>query len=144
MVSKHDTDSRSDDEESSDSFALGRRSLLRALGATGAASALADPVGAGDTTEASTTTTNEEVPPGTEALLGYVEANYGDQLNEEQLADVKGDIAANLRAAAAVEEVSLDYTTGPAFTFTAYRADDRYEQRPRDGAADRRSDGEGE
>lgn len=137
-------------------FTVGRRTVLRALGATGAAGALADPVGAGGdragvgdgatTAAAATGQDDADLPPGTEGLLAYVEANYGDQLSDEQLDGVQEGIAGNLRAAAAVDEVDLDYTTGPAFTFTAYRGDDRYAPEERAGPADEgeRESGTGE
>lgn len=66
----------------------------------------------------------EEEPPGTEALLDYVEARWGDRLSEDEREQVRSSIAGNLRAASALDEVDLTNGDGPALRFHAYRGPD--------------------
>jgi len=61
------------------------------------------------------------LPTGTSALLGYVEARYGDRLSEEELQSIEADIAADLEAAAAIDAVPLQNSDAPAFDFAVYR-----------------------
>ncbi len=65
-----------------------------------------------------------DLPIGTEALVGYVEAHYGDRLSESDLESIEADIAADLEAAAAVSEVPLENSDAPAFGFAVYRGDE--------------------
>ena len=67
---------------------------------------------------------NEELPTGTEALLGYIEANYGDRLSDEDVDAIEADIAADLDAAAAVNEVPLENGDAPAYEFEVYREEE--------------------
>ncbi len=63
----------------------------------------------------------QEEPPGTEALLDYVEARWGDRLSEDEREQVRSSIAGNLRAASALDEVDLGNGDGPALRFHPYR-----------------------
>lgn len=64
-----------------------------------------------------------EAPPGTDALVGYLEARYGDRLSEDDLEAIRSGVAGNLRAAASIGEVELANGEGPATLFRAYRGD---------------------
>ena len=108
---------------------INRRTTLQLLAVMGGVGAFASTGGAEtDTAPQSTDATErakqEPVPDGTDALLSYIEANFGDQLSDDDLDHVRGDIASDLRNAKALDAVELDYTVDPAFTFRAYRGDD--------------------
>lgn len=62
----------------------------------------------------------EELDPA-EALLAYVEASYGDRLDEEDLDVVLGGIEGSLESAAAFRDIGLENGDEPAYGFGAYR-----------------------
>lgn len=62
-----------------------------------------------------------EEPAGTEALVDYVEARWGDLLSAEDREQVRASVAGNLRAASALDEVELQNADEPAFAFSPYR-----------------------
>lgn len=66
----------------------------------------------------------EEEPAGTEALLDYVRAVYGDRLGGDELEVVREEIASYLRAAQTVRGFPLENGDPPAFEFRAWRAAD--------------------
>jgi len=62
-------------------------------------------------------------PPGTEALVAYLEARYGDRFDDdrrERLADAVADVR---EAGETVRSESLDNAEGPAFAFEPYRGE---------------------
>lgn len=69
-------------------------------------------------------TEKPDLPAGTEALVQFLEAKYGDALTESDLEELRDDVAGNLRAAAEIDDVELANSTGPAFTFRAYRGEE--------------------
>ncbi|WP_224270562.1 hypothetical protein [Haloprofundus salinisoli] len=105
---------------------LGALAAAGFLGSAESAAALDDD---GDTpdggpTDADTAAQQEDVPVGTDALLAYVEANYGDQLSDDQLDAVRTRIAGILASGEAAAEFDLAYTTDPAYTFEPYRGEE--------------------
>ncbi|WP_143423215.1 hypothetical protein [Halegenticoccus soli] len=119
-----DTPGDAPESPGSVAVSVARRTVLGALAAAGAAGALTGPTGAdasAATDESPSLAADDDAPPGTDALLAYVEVNYGDRLSDERLDAIRADVAADLRAAAAVDDVELDYTVGPAFEFRPYR-----------------------
>lgn len=64
-------------------------------------------------------------PPGTEALVDYVRARWGERLSEKQLGQIRETVADNLRAAGSIREVPLANADEPAPAFRAYRGGDR-------------------
>ncbi len=110
------------EETRNDGTNINRRTTLQLLAVMGGVGAFASTGGAEtDTTEQAK---QEPAPNGTDALLSYIEANFGDQLSDDDLDHVRDDIASDLRNAKALDAVELDYTVDPAFTFRAYRGDD--------------------
>ncbi|WP_117593699.1 hypothetical protein [Haloprofundus halophilus] len=112
---------------------LRRRTVLGALAAAGflgsaeAAAAAENDAGTGDgddSADSAAATQQEDVPVGTDALLAYVEANYGDQLSDDQLDAVRTRLAGILASGGAVGEFDLAYTTDPAYTFEPYRGEE--------------------
>lgn len=102
---------------------LGRTgSVGPAMGATGGA----DPslVEAATSVPGRQEAQEEEAPPGTDALLDYVRARYGERLDEEALEIVREEIAGSLRSAEALREVPLENGDEPACAFRAWRADE--------------------
>jgi hypothetical protein len=109
-----------------------RRSFLALVGVavgTGAVGSVAADDQGDD--EAGTSEDEDEIdggeaerPPGTDALLGYIEARYGDRLDEDQRAEVAEQIAGSLESAAVIGEVDLENGDEPAFRFSAYRGDE--------------------
>lgn len=65
----------------------------------------------------------EKEPPGTAALVDYVEARWGDRLSADDLEQIRSSVAGNLRAASAIDEVSLANADEPAFVFRPYRGE---------------------
>ncbi|MCL7417683.1 MAG: hypothetical protein M8354_07585, partial [Halalkalicoccus sp.] len=59
-----------------------------------------------------------------EALLAYIEALYGDRLDEEDLSVVLGGIEGSLESASAFRKVGLENGDEPAYGFSAYRSDE--------------------
>lgn len=103
-----------------------RRTFLALLGATAVASATnAD---AADESEERSTESGAaaELDP-VEALLAYVEAAYGDRLDEDDRDVVLAGIEGSLDSAAALRKTGLENADEPAYGFSAYRArgDDR-------------------
>ncbi|WP_224333298.1 hypothetical protein [Haloprofundus halobius] len=113
---------------------LRRRTVLGALAAAGfvgsaesVAAAKDDDADGGDACDADdadNAAQEGDVPVGTDALLAYIEANYGDQLSDDQLDAVRERIAGILASGEAVGEFDLAYTTDPAYTFEPYRGED--------------------
>lgn len=101
-----------------------RRTFLALLGATAVASATN--AGAADESEERPTEsgTATELDPA-EALLAYVEASYGDRLDEDDRDVVLAGIEGSLDSAEALREVGLENADEPAYGFAAYRGDDR-------------------
>lgn len=135
-MKRNDTDigRRGSDE---DTERYDRRSFMAITGVAGGLGAFASGGGAGvsdreerfrknETEDGSEGDNGEDgddadLPTGTEALVGYIEANYGDRLSEGDLASIEADVAADLGAAAAVSEVPLENGDAPAFDFEVYR-----------------------
>lgn len=63
----------------------------------------------------------EEAPAGTDALLDYVRALYGDQLDDDDLAVVREEIASYQRASRTLRQFPLENADSPAFAFRAWR-----------------------
>ncbi|WP_224448219.1 hypothetical protein [Haloprofundus salilacus] len=117
--------------ESTDSTGFRRRTVLGALAAAGfvgsAESVAAENDSASDgddAVDADAVAQQEDVPVGTDALLAYVEANYGDQLSDDQLDAVRTRLAGILASGEAVGKFELAYTTDPAYTFEPYRGEE--------------------
>lgn len=118
-------------------YSTNRRStmkLLAVLGGLGAFSsrAVADEDGGdgdedggdGDEDEENDTSNEPEQPVGTEELLQFLAAVYGDQLTNDQLVELEDDVAANRGHAEALDAVDLDNGDDMATTFAAYRGSD--------------------
>ena len=107
---------------------INRRTTLQLLAVMGGVGAFASTGGAEtDTAPQSADATEQaeqEPAPDEPTRPPYIEANFGDQLSDDDLNHVPGDIASDLRNAKALDAVELDYTVDPAFTFRAYRGDD--------------------
>lgn len=111
---------------------LRRRTVLSALAAAGflgstesaAAENDDDAIDGDDSADADAAAQQADVPVGTDALLAYVEANYGEQLNDDQLDDIRTRIAGILASGEAVGEFELAYTTDPAYAFEPYRGEE--------------------
>lgn len=123
------------DADAAEGLVSTRRAALALLGSVGGAglfasgtSAETDPETAIEPTEAEATLAEQaeepDLPDGTEALVAFLEAKYGDQLTREELNELRGDVAGNIRAARALDEVELANGTGPAYTFRAYRGEE--------------------
>lgn len=125
-------DSHEDRQRSSNSDEethINRRTTLQLLAVVGGAGAFASTGGAEmdavrRSTEAAPRAKETPVPVGTDALLSFIEATYGDRLDEDELDRIGDDIASDRRSAEALDAVELDYTVSPAVTFHAYREDD--------------------
>ncbi len=65
----------------------------------------------------------DEEPPGVDALLDHVRALYGERLTDSDLAVIRDGIAGNLRAGLQLRDVPLTNSDGPAIFFQAYRSD---------------------
>lgn len=65
----------------------------------------------------------EEEPPGTDALVEYVRARWGDRLSDDELEQIRSSVAGQLRAASSIAEVPLENGDGPATAFRAYRGE---------------------
>jgi hypothetical protein len=107
---------------------INRRSALQLFAVMGGVGAFSSTGGAD--ADSSPDATDEAraarapAPAGTDALLSYIEANFGEELTAEELDRVRDDVASDLRSADALDAVELEYTVDPAFTFRAYRGDD--------------------
>lgn len=136
-------DTRTDRSEPNETEQYDRRSFMAITGTAGGLGAFAsgadasgfggrfaktDAADEGDSKEESSDEegggNHADFPIGTEALLGYIEANYGDRLSEEELQSIEADIAADLEAAAAVNDVPLENGDAPAFGFEVYRGEE--------------------
>jgi hypothetical protein len=107
---------------------IGRRSvlqLLTALGAVGTvgsgAAAGPDDAGATNVTSPTDIAARQDQPVGTEALLSYLEAKYGDMLTEENLATLEEEVAGHLGAAEGLDDASLGNGDDMALRFEPYR-----------------------
>ena len=60
-------------------------------------------------------------PVGTEQLLQYLAAKYGDVLSEEEVDALQDDVAGNIRNAQAMDGVDLQNGDDMALVFRAYR-----------------------
>lgn len=115
--------------DGSDDRSISRRStiqLLAVLGSLGAFSSTAvadgdDQDGERDGDEPNEEAESADPPAGTEELLEYLAARYGDQLTDERLGDLEESVAGNLRNAETLDDVDLDNGDDLAVTFTAYR-----------------------
>lgn len=112
-----------------------RRAALALLGSVGGVGLLSasssgstEPEGADPDSESGSgpaaQTEEPDLPAGTEALVQFLEAKYGDALTQSDLEELRGDVAGNLRAAREMDDVELANSTGPAFTFRAYRGEE--------------------
>ncbi|WP_129116964.1 hypothetical protein [Halegenticoccus tardaugens] len=126
----HDQSDETDSEDGKSAagrLPLRRRTVLGAVAAAGAVGALSEPAAADAADDASAkpaSVEGDDAPPGTDALLAYVEANYGEELTDDRLDAVRAGIEADLRAAAEVRAVDLDPATEPAFAFRPHRGED--------------------
>lgn len=105
-----------------------RRSFLALVGITvGAASSAGSVVANEEQADEETESANEEEaerPAEADALLGYIDARYGDRLDKDQRAEVGEQIAGSLEDAATVGEVELENGDEPAFRFQADRGEE--------------------
>lgn len=124
------TEKREKAEAAANDHLLSRRSamqLLGALGGVGAFSrgAVADEQSDDGSQESGNDGRDEESnsarPVGTEELLRYLAARYGDLLSEEDIEALEEDVADNLGNAEALDAVELDNGDDLAVTFEAYR-----------------------
>lgn len=116
-----DGDGRSPDRTG---HAIGRRSVLQVLTAlggigafSGAASASVDDAGGVDPMQMD----EDDGPVGTEELLAYLAAKYGDVLTDEQIAELEGDVAGNVETAGAIDAVDLRNGEDMALSFEPFR-----------------------
>jgi len=113
---------------------IGRRSvlqLLTALGAIGATAggATAESVSASVETRGGPSMASpsdlaeqdQDQAVGTEALLSYLEAKYGDALTEEDLSTLEEEVAGNIATAQALDETDLANGDDMALRFEPYR-----------------------
>lgn len=110
-----------------------RRTFLTMLSAAAAVTGVGTGTAANQATEAARgqenpsldTEANEtdDLEPA-EALLAYVEALYGDRLDEEDREVILGGIEGSLASADAFGEVGLRNSDPPAYRFRAYRGDE--------------------
>ncbi len=104
----------------------GRRSFLALVGLAATAStaqgaAAAEP--AASASGASPALVDADLEPA-EALLAYVEAVYGDRLDEADGETVLAGIEGSLASGEAFREVGLENADEPAFGFEAYRGEE--------------------
>lgn len=116
----------------SDHF-VSRRSAMQLLGALAGAGAFSGAAVAedeegegqakqgGDERDEAEDEESPAPPVGTEQLLNYLAARYGDVLSEEDVEALREDVAGNLRNAQAMDEVDLANGDDMALTFRAYR-----------------------
>jgi hypothetical protein len=118
MVSRHT-------ETEGTAGGTGRRSFLALVGlaataSTTQAAAAAEP--AASTSAVDPALVDAGLEP-VEALLAYVEAVYGDRLDEDDGETVLAGIEGSLAAGDAFREVGLENADEPAFSFSAYRGE---------------------
>lgn len=128
MDREHDFPAERDESRDKKGHMIGRRSVLQVLTALGGVGAFSstgvaqeqdedDQEGQdGDQEEA-----ESELPVGTEALLQYLAAKYGDQLTDEQIAELEDDVAGNIETAQTLDTVDLQNGDDMALTFVPYR-----------------------
>lgn len=108
--------------------------LLTALGAAGAtagagAAAESDPApverrdAPSITSPADVADQDQDQPVGTEALLSYLEAKYGDMLTEDDLSTLEEEVAGNIATAQALDETALANGDDMALRFEPYRGE---------------------
>ncbi|MEM4782659.1 MAG: hypothetical protein QXG03_14000 [Halalkalicoccus sp.] len=102
-----------------------RRTFLALLGAATGAAALDRTASEQPVASAQASVEPPEDLDPAEALLAYVEALYGDRLDEEDLEVVLAGIEGSLDSAAAFREVGLENADEPAYGFSAYRGGGR-------------------
>jgi Flp pilus assembly protein CpaB len=99
-----------------------RRTFLALLGATAAASAMS--TGAAETSETAVGSAGDATAlEPAEALVAYVDATYGERLDDDDLEVIREGIEGSLAAGAAFREVGLENADAPAYGFSAYRGD---------------------
>jgi hypothetical protein len=116
---------------------IGRRSVLQLLTAIGAVGATASAGGAAPTDAAAVedrdalpvtgpsdvADQDQDQPVGTEALLSYLEAKYGDMLTEEDLSTLEEEVAGNIATAQALDDTALANGDDMALRFEPYRGE---------------------
>lgn len=65
--------------------------------------------------------TEGERPPGTEALVAYLEARYGDRFDDDRRGRLADAVAEVREESEAVRAEPLDNAEGPAFAFEPHR-----------------------
>ena len=122
-------ESKMSDAETDGVLISTRRAALTLLGSVGSVGIFSSQMSAKTenteiTSQAVEQTEEPDLPIGTEAFIELLEAKYGEMLTEENLNELRDDVAGNIRAAQEVDKVELQNSTGPAFTFQAYRGDE--------------------
>jgi len=114
---------------------IGRRSVLQLLTAIGAVGATASAGGAAPTDSTGvedrdalpvtgpSDVADQDQPVGTEALLSYLEATYGEMLTEEDLSTLEEEVAGNIATAQALGETALANGDDMALRFEPYRGE---------------------
>ncbi|QLH77499.1 hypothetical protein HZS55_09415 [Halosimplex rubrum] len=108
--------------------------LLTALGTVGATAgagaatdASSPPVESRDapsiTSPADVADQEQDQPVGTEALLSYLEAKYGDMLTEADLSTLEEEVAGNISTAQALDDTALANGDDMALRFEPYRGE---------------------
>lgn len=108
---------------------VGRRSLLQLLTALGGVGALSSTVVAQDEQQSEQKTgANDQDddsvhPVGTEELLQYLAARYGDLLTQEEISELEDEVAGNIENAQRLDTVDLENGDDMALVFEAYRGE---------------------
>ena len=128
MDRDHELSAEGADNGTKSEHMIGRRSVLQVLTALGGVGAFSstgvaqeqdgdDQEGQGGDQEGG----EPDQPVGTEELLQYLAARYGDQLSDDQIAELEDNVAGNIRTAQTLDTVELQNGDDMALTFVPYR-----------------------
>lgn len=128
MDREYDLSTEGDGTGRKSGHVIGRRSVLQVLTALGGVGAFSctsiaqeqdedNQEGQGGDQEDE----ESELPVGTEELLQYLAAKYGNQLTDEQIAELEDNVAGNVETAQTLDTVDLQNGDDMALTFVPYR-----------------------
>lgn len=66
----------------------------------------------------------DDTPPGTDALVEFIEANYGDRFDDDRRDELRERVGSLREAGEELSDVDLANDDEPATTFRAYRGEE--------------------